>query len=125
MAESVFVPIDSVDVPYSLEAEQAVLGCVLLDPSCVKTVMLYLKPEYFYIPQHRAIFSVVARLDASNISIDPVVVLDNLKKDGVYDDASGKNYLFNLAQLVPSVENLSSANIVTFFCFFVCFGENA
>ena len=108
MAESVFVPIDSVDVPYSLEAEQAVLGCVLLDPSCVKTVMLYLKPEYFYIPQHRAIFSVIVRLDSVNVSIDPVVVLDNLKKDGVYDEASGKNYLFNLAQLVPSVENVEN-----------------
>ena len=108
MAESVFLPIDSVDVPYSLEAEQAVLGSVLLDPSCVKLVLLHLKPDHFYIPQHRAIFSVIVRLDSLSVSIDPVVILDNLKKDGVYDDASGKNYLFNLAQLVPSVENVEN-----------------
>ncbi|MBR5273178.1 MAG: replicative DNA helicase [Clostridia bacterium] len=108
MAESVFLPIDSVDVPYSLEAEQAVLGCVLIDPACIKSVLLHLKADHFYIPQHKSIFGVIKVLDSQGVNIDPVVILDHLKRDGVYDDASGKNYLFNLAQMVPSVENVEN-----------------
>ena len=45
-------------MPFSLEAEQAVLGCVLMDPNCMPQVLIYLRPEYFYLPQHREIFSV-------------------------------------------------------------------
>ena len=108
MPEDVYVPMDSINLPYSLEAEQAVLGCALLDDSCVRAALQYLKPEYFYIPQNRQIFSVIVRLDAANIKIDPVVVLDNLKSDGVYDDAAGKNYLLRLSQSVPSLENIEN-----------------
>ena len=40
-------------MPFSLEAEQAVLGCVLMDPNCMPQVLIYLRPEYFYLPQHK------------------------------------------------------------------------
>ena len=51
-------------MPFSLEAEQAVLGCVLMDPNCMPQVLIYLRPEYFYLPQHKEIFSVMVSLDA-------------------------------------------------------------
>ncbi len=101
--------IDSGDLPFSLEAEQAVLGAILLDPSCISAVTMVLKPEYFYLPQHKAIFSTIISLDAAHGGkIDPVLVLDALRKDNVYDDETGKTYLFQLSRNVPSAANVDS-----------------
>ncbi len=99
---------DGMNLPYSLEAEQAVLGSVLKDPRCMPTVLINLKSDYFYMPQHKAIFAAFVQLDANAQPIDPLVVLEMLKKDGVYDDAAGKTYLFQLAQAVPSVQNVEA-----------------
>ncbi|MBR5498096.1 MAG: replicative DNA helicase, partial [Clostridia bacterium] len=105
---------DKGDLPFSLEAEQAVLGSILLDPSCISAVTMILKPEYFYLPQHKAIFSTILALDASNGGkIDPLLVLDALRKENIYNDEAGKTYLLQMAKNVPSTENVESyANIV-------------
>ncbi len=104
---------DSEELPFSLEAEQAVLGCILIDATCLSQVTVILRPEYFYLPQHRAIFSTMLMLDMNNQSVDALVVLEHLKSENVYDDAGGKTYLYQLAQVVPSVSNVESyANIV-------------
>ena len=95
-------------MPFSLEAEQAVLGCVLMDPSCMPQVLMHLRPEYFYLPQHKEIFSLMVSLDAVGNKIDPLIILEGLKNSNVYDEASGKNYLFQLAQSVPSTANVES-----------------
>ena len=47
---------DGVKMPFSLEAEQAVLGSLLIDPGCMPQVLMLVKGEYFYLPQHQAIF---------------------------------------------------------------------
>ena len=99
---------DGMNMPFNLDAEQAVLGSVLIDSSCMEQVMIYLKPEYFYLPQHKSIFEVMVTMYTAGSRIDPVVVLENLKKDGVYDDAGGKTYLFQLAQMVPSTANVEA-----------------
>ena len=95
-------------MPFSLEAEQAVLGCVLMDPNCMPQVLSYLRPEYFYLPQHKEIFSVMVSLDALGNKIDPLIILETLKNNGTYDEAAGKNYLFQLAQSVPTTSNVES-----------------
>lgn len=95
-------------MPFSLEAEQAVLGCVLMDPNCMPQVLIYLRPEYFYLPQHKEIFSVMVSLDALGNKIDPLIILETLKNNGTYDEAAGKNYLFQLAQSVPTTSNVES-----------------
>ena len=100
--------LDNINLPYSLEAEQAVLGCVLMEPSCINQVVIIVRPEHFYLPQHKSIFTIMQNLDSSGGKIDPLIVLEELKKDKVYDDASGRNYLFQLAESVPSVENVES-----------------
>ena len=93
---------------FSLEAEQAVLGSILMDPSCMPQVQVYLSADDFYLPQHRAIYTAIATIDASGGKIDPLIVLDSLVRDKVYDSAAGKNYLFQLAQCVPSTANVES-----------------
>ena len=60
--------------PYSLDAEQAVLGAILKDPPCLYTVEDRVKPEYFYLPQHQSIFSTIVKIDALGGKIDPLIV---------------------------------------------------
>ncbi|MBR5438359.1 MAG: replicative DNA helicase [Clostridia bacterium] len=103
---------DDINMPYSLEAEQAVLGSILLDPACITQVLIIVKPDYFYLPQHRAIFTVMQEIDALGGKIDALIVLEKLKKEKVYDDASGKQYLFQLTQIVPSTENVEEYSAI-------------
>lgn len=93
---------------FSLEAEQAVLGSLLIDPACMPQVQVLLSAEDFYLPQHRSIFTAMATIEAMGGKIDPLIVLDYLVRDKVYDSAAGKNYLFQLAQFVPSTANVES-----------------
>ncbi|MCM1363839.1 MAG: replicative DNA helicase [Faecalibacterium sp.] len=102
------ISLDDVNMPFSLEAEQAVLGCVLSDPDCLPQVLILIKPEYFYLPQHKSIFTVMQEIDSVGGKVDALIVLEKLKNDKVYDDASGKTYLYQLAQSVPSTANVET-----------------
>ncbi len=95
--------------PYSAEAEQSILGSIIIDPKCLNDVAAEMKTEYFYIPQHREIYAALSSMYELNQVIDFVALLEKLKQDGVYDEAGGKAYLTTLAQLVPS-----SANVMTY-----------
>lgn len=100
--------LDDIAMPYSLDAEQAVLGCILSKPSTLSAATVLLKPDYFYLPQHREIFSTMIALDTSSSVVDPLVILEKLKQSGHMDEATGKNYLLQLAQSVPSTQNMES-----------------
>lgn len=105
---------DASQLPFNLDAEQAVLGSILVDPACLNNVMITIKPDSFYLPQHRAIYSAILSLDASGSTVDPLLVLEKLKQDSTYDDASGKEYLLQLARNLPSAANVESyCRIVT------------
>ena len=107
--ESQIMTQDNGALPFSLEAEQAVLGSILLDPSCISAVTMILKPDYFYLPQHKAIFSTIIELDATHGGkIDALLVLDALRKEKIYDNESGKTYLLQLSKIVPSTANVDS-----------------
>ena len=106
MADNSLLSLDNIQMPFSAEAEQAVLGSILVDPSCLSQAAVYISPEAFYLPQHSAIFAAMLTTDASGKIIDPLVILDMLVQQGVYDNGSGRNYLFELAQMVPSTENV-------------------
>ncbi len=95
-------------MPFSVEAEQSVLGSVIIDHSCFNTAATALKPEYFYIPQHRKIYETLLEMYEKNLSIDFVTLLERLKSEGVYDDAGGKAYLTRLVQTVPSTANFEN-----------------
>lgn len=93
-------------LPYSVEAEQAVLGSVIIDPSCLNEIAVQMKSEYFYIPQHREIYSAMSAMYELSQTIDFVSLLEKLKSDGVYDESGGKAYLTQLVQTVPSAANV-------------------
>ena len=93
-------------VPFSLEAEQSVLGAIILDPERIRDVANVINAEDFYLEQHKAIYEAMRELFLSNNTIDVVTLIDELVKSGTYDDAGGKNYVALLAQSVPSIANL-------------------
>ncbi|MCM1544503.1 MAG: replicative DNA helicase [Ruminococcus sp.] len=102
------ISLDDVSMPFSLEAEQAVLGCVLSDPDCLPQILILIKPEYFYLPQHKSIFTIMQEIDSVGGKVDALIVLEKLKSDKIYDDATGKTYLYQLAQSVPSTANVET-----------------
>lgn len=109
MADNIAINANGINLPYNLEAEQSVLGSVLMEPKCMEEVLIYVKADHFYLPQHRAIFSaMVSMFSGGQGTIDPVLLADILVKDGVYDMAGGKQYLMQLAQIVPSTANVVS-----------------
>ncbi|NLL63724.1 MAG: replicative DNA helicase [Ruminococcaceae bacterium] len=98
---------ERVNISYSYEAEQAVLGSILKDPSCLSVVMSKgVTADYFYAPQHKAIYNAMVSLDTLGQTIDPLIVLEKLKADNVFDNFEGRNYLAQLSHAVPSVENI-------------------
>ena len=108
MPEQNLFPEYGQQAPFSLEAEQSVLGGILLDPPSITRVADTIKAEHFYLPQHQAIYRVIFDMFQLSARIDTVTVLEELKKSGLYDDAGGKAYLVQLAQTVPSVANIES-----------------
>lgn len=105
---------DKIQEPYSMDAEQAVLGAILMDSNCYDRVSGILRTaDCFYIPQHKAIYTIIANFKLLNQKVDALIVAEELRKNGTYDEASGKNYLAQLAQSVPSVANVENyANII-------------
>ncbi len=97
---------DGLNLPYSMEAEQSVLGSILLQSSCLNEVMDILNAECFYLPEHQAIYHVMVTKSLSGQIIDIVTVFEELKSDGFFSTQNGKEYLFKLAQLVPSITNV-------------------
>lgn len=100
-------PTASSVMPYNLEAEQSVIGCILLDPNCMEDVVAEINADFFYFPQNRAIFTAMMLMYTKSKAIDPVIIADELVKKGLYDISGGRDYLLQLAQSVPSAANIS------------------
>ncbi len=94
-------------LPNSMEAEQAVLGSLLVDPDCLTLIQSEgFKSEYFYYPQHRRIYNSIVKLVEIGGKFDQLLVLEDLKVSGTFDDAAGKQYLIQLAESVPSTAHI-------------------
>ena len=98
--------------PQSLEAEQAVLGSILIDSRCVTDVIGLLQPGDFYLKQNQQIFETIYTMFNFSQTIDPVTVLDKMKELGYYDDRS-RDYILQLMEITPTAANVVRyANIV-------------
>lgn len=95
-------------MPFSVEAEQSVIGSIIIDPQCLNIAQTMLKPEYFYIEQHQRIYETLTKMYEANVSIDFITLLEQLKSQGIYDDAGGKSYLTQLVQSVPTTANIEN-----------------
>ena len=93
-------------MPHSLEAEQAVLGSMLIDAECIKDVMDKLQPEDFYIRQNRDIFETIYTMFSYSRPVDGVTVAEEMQKNGTFDELTTKNYLVQLMEVTPTSANV-------------------
>ncbi len=93
-------------VPQSIEAEQAVLGSMLIDARCIPDVIDKLRPESFYLDKNREIYEIIYSMFTYSQTIDPVTVLDRMKAMGVYDEETSRSYILQLMDITPTAANV-------------------
>jgi replicative DNA helicase len=93
--------------PHSVEAEESVLGAMLLSDSSISDVLEKLRGDDFYKPAHRRIFESVVALFGRGEAVDSVTVAEELRRSGALEDVGGKPYLFHLVNSVPAASNAS------------------
>ncbi|MFN1150334.1 DnaB-like helicase N-terminal domain-containing protein, partial [Serratia liquefaciens] len=94
--------------PQNLEAEQSVLGGLMLDVSSERsqTVMSMLKPETFFTRAHQIIFTEMRELIANQQPIDLITLVESLESKSLADQAGGFAYLAELSKNTPSAANI-------------------
>ena len=98
-----------INLPYNMQAEQSVLGAVLLKPETLTDLVEIIRPEMFYTRQNAQIYSEMLRLFTADQTIDFVTLLDAVISDGVFPSADeAKVYLTGLAETVPSISNVKA-----------------
>src|SRR5512137_240837 len=91
--------------PHSLEAEEAVIGAILLDTSALAKVMEILQESHFYSPANQKIYRAVLDLFSRNVAPDLVTLTDALKQVKVLDEIGGPEYLSNIVANVITTAN--------------------
>lgn len=94
-------------MPQSIEAEQAVIGSMLIDPACTAEVIERLRSEDFYAVENQRIFETIFTMFNGAQKIDAVTVLNALTAQGVYDEAGGRSYLAQLMEVTPTAANVA------------------
>ena len=100
-------------MPYSAEAEQAVIGSCLIDPHCISDLISILHAEDFYGEQNREIYDTIYQMFTYSMTIDPVTVIDHMKQRGVYREDGTPALIRQLMDVTPTSANaLKYAQIV-------------
>lgn len=92
-------------MPNNLDAEQALLGCMLIDNEILADVLDGLNAEDFYQESHQYIISAIKMIFSERSPLDIVTLSDRLERDGNLEKAGGINYITELAQVTPSAAN--------------------
>lgn len=100
-------------IPSSIEAERSVLGGVFLKPEIFGEIIEILSPNDFYKVPHKIIFEAMLEVYGTGESIDPVVIIDRLKRKNKFDEIGGEGILYEIIEEVPTAANiLTYAKIV-------------
>lgn len=91
--------------PHDLEAEQAVLGAILIDKDAMITVSQLIAPDNFYDDRHKEIYDSMLALYEERKPIDILTLTDVLKKKKMYEKVGGSTYLTSLTNIVPTAAN--------------------
>ena len=92
-------------IPHSIEAEQAVLGSMLIDARCIADVIGALRPDDFYAATNKDIYETIVSMFSFSQTIDPVTVLDKMREGGVYNDTLPA-YVRDLMLITPTAVNV-------------------
>ena len=92
-------------VPQSLQAEQSVIGSMLIDPACIPEVLKQARAEHFYNNTNRDIFETVLAMFNYGQTIDPVTIMEQMKERGVWQESTSA-YLVELMRVTPTAANV-------------------
>src|SRR5689334_24748924 len=93
-------------LPNNLDAERSVIGAILLDNHSLNAAMETLRPEDFFLDQHRRVVSHMVSLGESQQALDLVTLTDELHNKGELEASGGAPYLASLADGMPRVSNI-------------------
>lgn len=93
--------------PQNIEAEQAVLGAMMIDKEAISKATEILRENDFYRQDHRAVYQVIVDLFSKNQAVDMVTVTEALKREGKLEDVGGIQFITYLANAVPTAANVS------------------
>src|SRR5690606_10929024 len=93
--------------PHNLEAEQAVLGAILLENEAIAAAMEHVTPDDFYRAAHQRIFEAMVQLSEESEPVDLVTLSTRLKDQGLLEEVGGIGYLTELANSVPTAANVA------------------
>ena len=92
-------------MPYNLEAEQSVLGSILIDMELQFEIISKLKEGDFYLESHKLIFAAMFQISSANTPVDLVTLSDVMEKNATLEKVGGIDYLTSLARMTPSAAN--------------------
>ena len=93
-------------LPFSMPAEQSLLGAILIDPISITQVADLLGSEDFYLEEHKQIYLAMQELFMANSEIDVVTLIDMLVTKGIYNKSGGEDYIRTLTDAVPDALNI-------------------
>ena len=93
-------------LPFSLLAEQSLLGSILIDPESINEVADLIKADDFYITEHKQIYLAATELFMTNREIDVVTLIDTLVHKGIYDKSGGEDYIKTIVDVAPTSLNV-------------------
>ena len=93
-------------LPFSLIAEQSLLGSILIDPASINEVADIIKADDFYITEHKQIYLAATELFMTNREIDVVTLIDTLVQKGIYNKSGGEDYIRTISEVVPTALNV-------------------
>ena len=98
--------LESKTPPHNIEAEQAVLGAILVDWNAMAEVVSKLSPDRFYSLQNQLVYSALLKLYTNSVRGDTLSLVDELTKEGKLEQAGGAGYIASLTEIVPSASNI-------------------
>ena len=98
-------------LPHSMQAEQAVLGSMLIDSRCIAEVIGILRPGDFFLQQNKDIYETIYTMFNYSETIDPVTVLERLRQRGLGDDRTA-GYLMQLMDITPTAANVGQYAVI-------------
>lgn len=94
--------------PQNLEAEQCVLGAILIENDAINKALEVVREEDFYSEKHRAVFRAMVDLNGRGAPVDLITLTEQLTRDGMLERAGGASYLAQLTDVIPTAANVRS-----------------
>ena len=99
--------LSGINVPCNIDAEQSVLGAVLMDSSAMSELATVLQPDHFYVALNRSVYGVMLNMYLAGDKIDIVTVLDAVMRQNIFETPEqAKEYLARIMTAVPSISTV-------------------